>query len=47
VVGITPQLPYPWVRSSVQDAEWAYSPLWMGMETLAPHMDSVPGPSSP
>jgi len=31
----------------VQEAGWAPGPVWTGAENLAPHRDSVPGPSSP
>ena len=30
----------------VQEAEWAPGPVWTGAENLAPHRDSIPGPSS-
>jgi len=30
----------------VQEAGWAPGPVWMGAENLAPHRDSIPGPSS-
>ena len=31
----------------VQEAEWASGPFWTGAENLAPHRDSIPGPSNP
>ena len=31
----------------VQEAGWAPGPVWKGAENLAPHQDSIPGPSSP
>jgi hypothetical protein len=31
----------------VQEAGWAPEPVWTGAENLAPHRDSIPGPSSP
>jgi len=31
----------------VQEAGWASGPVWTGAENLAPHQDSIPGPSSP
>ena len=31
----------------VQEAGWAPGPVWTGAENLAPHQDSIPGPSSP
>ena len=31
----------------VQEAAWAPGPVWTGAESLAPHRDSIPGPSSP
>ena len=31
----------------VQEAAWATEPVWTGAENLAPHRDSIPGPSSP
>jgi hypothetical protein len=31
----------------VQEAEWAPGPVWIDEENLAPHRDSIPGPSSP
>jgi hypothetical protein len=31
----------------VQKAGWAPGPVWTGAENLAPHQDSIPGPSSP
>jgi len=31
----------------VQEAGWAPGPVWTGAENLAPHRDSIPGPSSP
>ena len=31
----------------VQEAGWAPGPVWTGVENLAPHRDSIPGPSSP
>ena len=31
----------------VQKAGWASGPVWTGAENLAPHWDSIPGPSSP
>ena len=33
--------------SIVQEAGWALGPIWTGAENLAPHWDSIPGPSSP
>ena len=33
--------------SIVQEAGWASGPSWTGAENLAPHRDSIPGPSSP
>ena len=33
--------------SIVQEAGWAPGPVWTGAENLAPHRDSIPGPSSP
>jgi len=30
-----------------QEAGWAPGPVWTGAENLAPHRDSIPGPSSP
>jgi len=30
----------------VQEAGWAPGPVWTGAENLAPHGDSIPGPSS-
>ena len=32
---------------TVQEAGWALGPVWTGVENLAPHRDSIPGPSSP
>ena len=32
---------------TVQEAGWAPGPVWKGAENLAPHRDSIPGPSSP
>ena len=32
---------------TVQEAGWAPGPVWTGAENLAPHRDSIPGPSSP
>jgi len=29
----------------VQEAGWAPGPVWMGAENLAPHRDSIPGPT--
>jgi hypothetical protein len=29
----------------VQEAGWASGPVWTGAENLAPHRDSIPGPS--
>ena len=29
----------------VQEAGWAPGPVWTGAENLAPHRDSIPGPS--
>jgi len=29
-----------------QEAVWALGPVWRGVENLAPHRDSIPGPSS-
>ena len=31
----------------VQEAVWAPGTVWTGGENLAPHRDSIPGPSSP
>ena len=31
----------------VQEAGWASGPVWTGVENLAPHRDSILGPSSP
>ena len=31
----------------VQEAGWAPGSVWTGAENLAPHRDSIPGPSSP
>jgi hypothetical protein len=31
----------------IQEAGWAPGPVWTGAENLAPHRDSIPGPSSP
>ena len=31
----------------VQEAGWAPGPVWTDAENLAPHRDSIPGPSSP
>ena len=31
----------------VQEAVWAPGSVWTGGESLAPHRDSIPGPSSP
>ena len=31
----------------VQEAGWAPGPAWTGAGNLAPHRDSIPGPSSP
>ena len=31
----------------VQEAVWGPGPVWTGAENLAPHRDSIPGPSSP
>jgi len=31
----------------VQEAGWAPGPVWTGAIYLAPHRDSIPGPSSP
>ena len=31
----------------VQEAVWAPGPVWTGAENLAPHRDSISGPSSP
>jgi hypothetical protein len=31
----------------VQEAGWTPGPVWTGAENLAPHRDSIPGPSSP
>ena len=30
----------------VQEPGWAPGPVWTGAENLAPHRDSIPGPSS-
>jgi len=32
---------------TVQEAEWATVPVRKGAKNLAPHRDSIPGPSSP
>jgi hypothetical protein len=32
---------------TVQEAGWAPGPVWTGAENLAPHRDSIRGPSSP
>jgi hypothetical protein len=29
----------------VKETEWAPGPVWTGAENLAPHRDSIPGPS--
>ena len=31
----------------LQKAEWASGPVWIGAENLAPHRDSISGPSNP
>ena len=31
----------------VQEAGWALELVWIGAENLAPHRDSIPGPSNP
>jgi len=31
----------------VQEAGWDPGPVWTDAENLAPHWDSIPGPSSP
>jgi len=31
----------------VEEAGWAPGSVWAGAENLAPHRDSIPGPSSP
>jgi hypothetical protein len=31
----------------VQEAGWAPGSVWIGAENLAPHRDSIPGPSDP
>jgi hypothetical protein len=31
----------------VWEAGWAQGSVWMDKENLAPHRDSIPGPSSP
>jgi hypothetical protein len=31
----------------VWEAGWVIGPVWTGAENLAPHRDSIPGPSSP
>jgi hypothetical protein len=31
----------------VQEDGWTLGPVWTGAENLAPHRDSIPGPSSP
>jgi hypothetical protein len=31
----------------VQEAGWNQWTVWIGAENLAPHRDSIPGPSSP
>jgi len=31
----------------VQEAGWAPGPIWKAAKNLAPHRDSIPGPSSP
>ena len=50
VVKATPRPLYPRERDPVpivQEAEWASGQVWTGVENLAPHRDSIPGPSSP
>jgi hypothetical protein len=32
---------------TVQEAGWAPGPVWISAENLAPHLDSITGPSSP
>jgi hypothetical protein len=32
---------------TVQEAGWATEPVWIRAENLAPHRDSISGPSSP
>ena len=31
---------------TLQEASWVKGPVWTGAENLAPHRDSIPGPSS-
>ena len=49
VVNATPRPLYPGTNLvlTVQVAGWAPGPVWMGAENLAPHQDSILGPSSP
>ena len=45
-----PRPPFiPWKNPVpiVQEAGWAPGQVWTGAENLAPHRDSIPGPSSP
>lgn len=48
VVSTAPRLLYPGKdpAATVQEAGWDSGPVWMGLENLAPHQDSIPGPSS-
>jgi len=48
VVNATPQPLCPREREPVtivQEARWAPGPVWTGIENLASHGDSIPGPS--
>ena len=49
VVNTTPRPPLPRERPGTHcTGGWVFSePLWIGAENLAPHRDSIPGPSSP
>jgi len=50
VVNATPRTLYTQERDPVpivQEVGWAPEPVWTGAENLAPHRDSIPGPSSP
>ena len=49
VVNAIPRPFYPRERNTVlivQEAGWAPGPAWTGAENLAPHRDSISGPSS-
>ena len=49
-VSTTPRPPYPRGKTrypNVQEAGHAPGPVWTGAKNLAPHRDSIPGPSSP